>query len=169
MFRIQSGQFVFIRFFERINFKEKTSITDVIPLYFPFWEIEGKDNLEIGSFLFPGNGIQVPTETKTPFHFSEISGHIGIVDISTQPQGSQKKTLIYLPFYKVTVLFREKEFTFFISAVNGEVSGEPIPYISSRKIFKLFPLFMATFLILVVFCFLFVHILIAFASNLAAR
>ena len=81
---------------------------------------------------------------------------------------SKKMILYYLPFYKVILVFRDKEFHFFVNAVNGDVYGDPIPYISSKKIFKVFPLFITIFLTFFILCFLFDHVLLSVSSGLVA-
>ena len=137
-------------------------------MHLPFWEIEGKEQLERGSSQFPWKRLDIPAETKTFFDFKKVDGYVGIAGIDTQPVDSKKRILYYLPFYKVILVFREKEFQFFVNAANGGVYGDPIPYIPSKRIFKFFSLYITIFPTFFIFCFLFDHVLLSVSSSLVA-
>ncbi|MCP4218426.1 MAG: hypothetical protein GY765_27570 [bacterium] len=152
------------RDFEKIGFNESIEIRNASPAYIPFWHRQGKDKLITGSALFPEKEIKIPTGEKTFFDSDEARlKNIGIIDIDTSlesggvksqvpppPAGSAKQppkqTLYYIPFFKVVIVYNQKDFTFYVNAVNGEVAGEPIPYVPPDKAFRLFPLFIGIFL-----------------------
>lgn len=154
--------------FGKTGFPEEVEITDITPLYLPFWKIENKNNLKNGSTQFPEDIIKFSPENTTCLNIFELRGHVKIVDIGTQPSVSDKRILYYFPFFKVKVLFREEEFRFFINAVNGEVYGNPIPYIPTDKVFRLFPLFIFAFIIFITFSLLFDHVLVTLSSSFIA-
>lgn len=136
------------RDFEKMGFNEAIEIIHSVPAYFPFWHTEGSGMLERASVHFPEENIKIPSVEKMFFDSSTaIEKNIEFFSIDTQPEESEKRTLYYVPFFQVSILFNRKNFTFFINAVNGEVKGDPIPYISSQNTFKLFPLFITIFLL----------------------
>jgi len=149
------------RDFEKIGFNESIEIRESLPAYFPFWHVEGSRKLERASSQFQEVAIEIPSGEKVFFDApSAVEKNIELISIDTQPGESKKRTLYYVPFFQVDVLFNQKNYTFFINAVNGEVKGEPIPYISAEKTFKLFPLFIMIFLLFLTFNSVFDNMLI---------
>jgi hypothetical protein len=149
------------RDFEKIGFNEAIEIRESLPAYFPFWHVEGSRKLERASSHFQDETIDIPSGEKVFFNSaSAIEKNIEIIDIDTQPEESRKRTLYYVPFFQVELLFNQKNYTFFINAVNGEVKGEPIPFISSEKTFRLFPWFITIFLLFLIFNSVFDNMLI---------
>lgn len=142
------------RDFEKTGFNEKIEIADASPVFFPFWQADqaGKqDKLTRGSSQFPGEEISMPSGEKIYFNAGDaMENGIESIAIDTQPEVSKKRTLYYVPFFKARINFNRQDFFFFINAVNGEVFGDPIPYISSGTTFKLFPLFLGAFLFFLV-------------------
>ncbi|MCP4154805.1 MAG: hypothetical protein GY757_44195 [bacterium] len=170
------------RDFEKVGFDESVEIRDSVPVYFPFWEDGGtpppKDSpglnlsLKRGSSHFPEEGIPIPSGEKVFFDSAGIeSKNIEICGIDTQPgppgnpnqqnQPPVKQALYYIPFFQVSVLFNREQYTFFVNAVNGDVHGEPIPFIASDKVSKMFPLFIGSFLFFLVMCSVFNNMLVA--------
>ncbi len=146
----QLGMFL-KRDFEKTGFNENITIQRSVPLYFPFWGIEGSDKLERACSHFPGEYIKIPAGEKVFFdHEGTLEKNIEIQSIDTQPGTTKKRTLYYVPFFQVNIVFNRKDYTFFINAVTGAVSGDPIPYFSVEATFKLFLMFIAVFIILVV-------------------
>ena len=149
------------RDFEKTGFNEKIEIRNAAPAYFPFWHVEGSRKLERAGSHFQEETIEIPSGEKVFFDSSGVvEKNIEIIDIDTQPKESKKRTLYYVPFFQVDLLFNRENYSFFINAVNGEVKGDPIPYISSEKTFKLFPLFITIFLLLLIITSVFDNILV---------
>ncbi len=149
------------RDFEKTGFNEKIEIRNAVPAYFPFWHVEGSRKLERASSQFKEEKIGIPSSEKVFFDsVSAIEKNIETIDIDTQPKESKKRTLYYVPFFQVDLLFNQENYSFFINAINGEVKGEPIPYISSAKTFKLFPLFITIFLLLLIITSVFDNLLV---------
>jgi hypothetical protein len=156
------------RDFEKIGFNESIESRESLPAYFPFWHVEGSRKLERASSQFQEVTIEIPSGEKVFFDAaSAVEKNTEIISIDTQPAESKKRILYYVPFFQVDVLFNQKNYTFFINAVNGEVKGEPIPYISSEKTFKLFPLFITIFLLFLIFNSVFDNMLIVIPLCLA--
>ena len=156
------------RDFEKTGFNESIEIRESLPAYFPFWNVEGSRKLERASSQFQDETIEIPSGEKVFFDSATaVEKNIEIISIDTQPGESKKRTLYYVPFFKVDVLFNQTNYTFFINAVNGEVKGEPIPYISPEKTFKLFPLFITIFLLFLTFNSVFENALIVISLCLA--
>jgi hypothetical protein len=154
------------RDFDKIGFNEKIEICDSKPVYFPFWQIEGSNKLSRGSSAFPEESIIFPSGEKIFFEPQQAVGkNIEIKDIDTQPEISKGRTLLYVPYFKVIILFNNQRYSFFINAVNGEVQGDPIPYISSDKTSILFPLFIAIFILFLIINSIFNNMGIALVSS----
>lgn len=156
------------RNFEKKGFDEEIEIIDTIPAYIPFWEIEGEKELERGSSLFPEEKIKKLSVPKKFVSNSDLEGGIETVEIDTQPENSKKIVLHYIPFFKTEISYKDKKFPFFINAINGEVEGDPIPYVPTERTRKLFPLFITIFLIFIINCSLFNNIVIIMPLNLIA-
>jgi len=139
------------RDFEKTGFNEAITVQRSAPLYFPFWRVEGSDKLERACSHFPGEHIGIPAGEKVFFdHDGALEKSIEVLSIDTQPGTAKKRTLYYVPFFQVSIIFNRKNYTFFVDAVTGVVSGDPIPYFSVDATFKLFLMFIAIFLILLV-------------------
>lgn len=137
------------RDFEKTGFNEPITIRQSAPVYFPFWGVEGSDKLERACSHFPGEYIKIPAGEKVYFdHDGTLEKNIEVLSIDTQPVTAKKRTLYYVPFFQVDIVFNGKNYTFFVDAVTGAVSGDPIPYFSVEATFKLFLMFIAVFLIL---------------------
>ncbi len=156
------------RDFEKTGFNEVITIQRSAPLYFPFWRVEGSDKLERACSRFPGEHIKIPAGEKIFFdHDGTLEKNIEILSIDTQPGTAKKRTLYYVPFFQVNIVFNRKNYTFFVDAVTGAVSGDPIPYFSVEATFKLFLMFIAIFLILLVINSVFDNMLIVMPLCLA--
>lgn len=139
------------RDFEKTGFNEAITIQQAAPVYFPFWGVEGSDKLERACSHFPGEYIKTPAGEKVFFdHDGALEKNIEVLSIDAQPGTTKKRTLYYVPFFQVNIVFNRKNYTFFVDAVSGAVSGDPIPYFSVEATFKLFLMFIAVFLILLV-------------------
>jgi hypothetical protein len=157
------------RDFEKIGFNEEVEIADALPVFFPFWQVEGSHTLERACSHFPEDNIKLPPGEKIFFDSADANGKkIEIYSIDAQPEQDQKRNLYYVPFFQVTVLFNRKKYSFFINAVSGEVNGDPIPYISSEKALKLFPLFITIFLVFLAFNAVFDNMLVVMSLCLTA-
>lgn len=152
--------------FEKMGFNENLDIIDSIPVYFPFWHIEGEKEVDSASSRFPRKRSGLLSSNRTFFDARSVDYRIELIEIDTQPEDSRKRCLYYYPFFKVTVRFREKNFEFFVNAVSGEVFGEPIPFISGNEVSQFFPLFIAIFLSFLVVNYMFDHFFLSLAINL---
>jgi hypothetical protein len=131
---------------------EKIEIFDAIPVYLPFF-LPGGDRKESrllnASSRFKGKEIPMPGGEKINFNTASIiEKNIEIVPICSLPENSNKQALYYIPFFQAKVRLKELEYTFFINAVNGDIHGDPIPYISLDTASTLFPYFIGVFIIL---------------------
>lgn len=132
------------------GFKEEIEITDAEPVYFPFWRREENSRLDRASAQFSDRTISMPSETAVFFSPADAREKgVPLVAIDTQPNENTPRTLWLIPFFAVRIGFREEKYTLFVNAVTGEVNGDPLPYMSPEKTFKLFPLFISIFLVLV--------------------
>ena len=130
--------------------------------------MEGSDKLEKASSHFPGEQIKIPAGEKVFFDpVSVQEKKIETLSIDTQPESPKKRTLYYIPFYQVTILYNQKNYTFFIDAVTGAVSGSPIPYFSVEATYKLFMMFISIFLLLLVINSVFNNVLLVMLLCLA--
>ncbi|MCP5106001.1 MAG: hypothetical protein GY950_21635 [bacterium] len=156
------------RDFEKTGFNEKIEIRDAVPVYIPFWQTAERNELERASSRFADKRVNIPPGEKIFFNSkSIIEKNIEIISIDTQPEGKENRTLYYVPFFQVWVNFNREVYTFFINAVNGEVNGDPIPFISSNVTFKMFPLFITLCLLLLVFTSVFNNMLVVMPLCLA--
>lgn len=134
---------------------EKIEIVDAFPLYLPFLLPQGESKeirLLNGSARFQGKEIPIPGGEKINFDAASIiEKNIEIVPLCTLPENANKKILYYIPFFQVKVRLKEREYTLFINAVNGDINGDPIPYITSRIASALFPYFIGVFILLLLF------------------
>ncbi len=139
------------RDFEKMGFNEAISIRDSHPVFIPFWQVGESMELQRASSHFQEMKTTMPTGSKIFFnHRESLEKHIETFSIDTQPAVDTERTLYYIPFFQVSIVYDEKTYKFLVNAVNGTVSGEAIPYISSEKTFRLFPLFISVFLTMVV-------------------
>lgn len=157
------------RDFEKIGFNEDIKISDAVPVYFPFWQVEKNRKLLRAGSQFPETDIEPPSGEQVFFDSHDaLDKNIEVTSIDTQPPGDEKRTLFYVPFFQVTVEFNQKKYVFFINAVNGEVNGDPIPYISSEKTFALFPWFIGIFAVFMVLNIVFDNMLVVIPLCLIA-
>ncbi|MCK4835608.1 MAG: hypothetical protein KAT17_03185 [Candidatus Aminicenantes bacterium] len=151
--------------FKKMGFAEDIRIFQSIPVYFPFWQLEGAKVLKRGSSSFPADHINLLSANRLFFDASKVDYRTEVVDIDTQPQESKKRILIYCPFFKVIVIFREKKYHYFVNAVTGEVHGEPIPFISGKDMNPLFVLFLIIFVGFLGLNYFIDHFIISVALN----
>lgn len=152
--------------FEKMGFNEELDIVDSIPVYFPFWQLEGESEVISASSRFPKNRTGLLSANRIFFDARTVDYRIELIEIDTQPEESQKRYLYFYPFFKVLVRFREKQYEFFVNAVSGEVFGDPIPFISGNEVSHFFPLFMTIFLSFLVANYMFDHFFLSIAINL---
>ncbi|HLP59379.1 MAG TPA: PepSY domain-containing protein [Candidatus Deferrimicrobium sp.] len=163
----QLGMFL-KRDFDKTGFNEAIKIQGSMLYYFPFWQVGGSDKLEKACSRFPGEQTRIPAGEKI---FFDPAGarekNIETLSIDTQPGIAKKRNLYYIPFYQVDIMFNRNKYTFYIDAVTGAVSGSPIPYFSVAATYKLFLIFMALFLLLLVINSVFANMLIVIPLCLA--
>ncbi|HLP47242.1 MAG TPA: PepSY domain-containing protein [Candidatus Kapabacteria bacterium] len=163
----QLGMFL-KRDFDKTGFNEAIKVQGSALYYFPFWQVGGSDKLEKACSRFPGEQIRIPAGEKIFFDpAGALEKNIETLSIDTQPGMAQKRTLYYIPFYQVDIMFNRNKYTFYIDAVTGAVSGSPIPYFSAAATYKLFLIFMALFLLLLVINSVFANMLIVIPLCLA--
>ncbi len=123
------------RDFEKTGFNEVITIQRSAPLYFPFWRVEGSDKLERACSRFPGEHIKIPAGEKIFFdHDGTLEKNIEILSIDTQPGTAKKRTLYYVPFFQVNIVFNRKNYTFFVDAVTVKaLSGAELGFISDER------------------------------------
>lgn len=154
--------------FEKTGFSENFKIANSYPLYLPFWETEEEKQLERGSSKFTDEFIDFPSKEKRTFDFEGIAGEIEVIEPDTQPESEKKRDLCYMPFYSVVINYRDKEYTYFINGLSGEVTGDPIPYESSEETIKMLPLFLMIFFIAFIVNFFFDNIVASILVNIIA-
>lgn len=152
--------------FKKMGFDEDFRIVDSVPVYIPFWKMEGAEKLKRGCSRFPGDEVSLISTPRIFFDASRVDFRIEIFDIDTQPPGTRKRILYYYPFFRVDIIFREKKYPFFVNAVTGEVFGDPIPRISGKDVTGLFPLFLGIFLVFLAVNYLFDQFFFAFFLNI---
>jgi len=154
--------------FEKIGFSEEFKIINNFPLYIPFWDVEDSKVLSVGSSQFREDGAVKPSEEKVIFDFDSISGSIEIIEPDIIPELDEKKTLCYLPFYKVIINYKGEEYDFLVNGMSGEISGDPIPFVSVMEAGSLFPQFLMIFLAAFIINFIFDNIFLAISTNIIA-
>ncbi|MEN8153900.1 MAG: hypothetical protein ABFR75_07735 [Acidobacteriota bacterium] len=152
--------------FEKTGFSENFKIINSYPLYLPFWETEAKKQLERGNSRFADEFINIPSEEKKTFDFEEAAGEIEVLEPDTQPESGKKRNLCYMPYYAVVINYKDKEYTFYINGINGVVTGDPIPYVSSDETIKLLPLFLLIFAAAFIVNYFFDNLIIALIINI---
>lgn len=152
--------------FKKMGFNEELEIVDSIPVYFPFWQVEGESEVISASSRFPKKKTGLLSANRIFFDPRTVDYRIELIEIDTQPEESQKRFLYYYPFFKVLVRFREKKYEFFVNAVSGEVFGDSIPFISGNEVSHFFPLFITIFLSFLVVNYMFDHFFLSVAINL---
>lgn len=151
--------------FEKKGFNEELEIVDSIPVYFPFWKVEGEQQAVSGSSRFPQKTTGLLPTNRVLFDAKAVDYRIEVVEIDTQPDKSRKRSLYYYPFFKITVKFREKNHDFFVNAVSGDIFGDPIPFISGNEVSPFFPLFLTIFLVFLVVNYIFDRFILSIAIN----
>lgn len=137
------------RDFEKLGFDELIEVCGVAPYFIPFWQVEGRERLERASAYFPNDTAAKPSGSRVFFSDTDIAEKgIEVLSIDTQPAGDKTRTLYYLPFFETEISFNEGHYTFYVSAADGAVYGEPIPFISPERSSRLFYLFIGLFLAL---------------------
>jgi len=154
--------------FEKIGFSEEFIVLSIYPVYMPFWDIKGSKNLLRGSAVFSDETIVRPSEERVIFDFDSIFGKIDIDEPDVVPESDHNKVLCYLPFYKVTINYKDEEHSFLVNGMSGDISGDPIPFVSIEEADSLFPQFVFTFLIAFVINFFFNNLFLSIFSNLVA-
>lgn len=154
--------------FEKIGFSEEFRIINRYPLYIPFWDVEGSRVLEKGSSHFDGVDTVIPSEEKIIFDYDSILGSVDIMEPDIVPDEAEKKTLCYIPFYKVIINYKGTEYDFLINGMSGEITGNPIPFVSVKEAGALFPQFALIFIVAFVINFLFDNLYLAIFSNIVA-
>lgn len=167
---IEPDQIIFYlkRDFEKIGFNENIKIIKFLPVYFPFWQVKGEAKLERGSSQFFDEIIKSESGTKIFFNASDIDYTIEIIEIDTQPETEEKRILFYIPYFKVDISFKGKAYRFFVNAANGEVSGNPIPYMSDKETKRIFPLFLLILITFLIINYFFDTPFLSIALNIAA-
>ncbi len=132
--------------FGKIGFSENYRVINKNAVYIPFWEIEGSEFLESASSKLEIGKIPKPSIEKRVFDFSGDNSSVEKVDPDTQPDKDGKRTLYFMPYYRIVINFKEKEYSFYVDALNGRVTGEPIPFISAKELGNYFPFFIIMFL-----------------------
>ena len=154
--------------FEKTGFSEEFKIINRYPLYIPFWDVEGTKALLKGSSQFLESNTIRPSEEKIIFDFDSISGSIDIIEPDIIPEEEEKKILCYLPFYKVVINYKGDEYDFLVNGMSGEISGDPIPFVSVKETGSLFPQFLMIFLVAFVINFIVDNLLFAIFVNIIA-
>ena len=154
--------------FEKTGFSEEFKIINNYPVYIPFWDVEGSKVLSGGSSQFREDGAVKPSGEKAIFDFDSISGSIEIIEPDIIPGKDEKKILCYLPFYKVIINYRGEEYDFLVNGMSGEISGDPIPFVSVKEAGSLFPQFLLIFLVAFVINFIFDNLFLAISTNIIA-
>jgi hypothetical protein len=156
------------RDFKKTGFNEAIKIQYSVLYYIPFWHVTGSDKLEKACSRFPEEQIKIPVGEKIFFAPGDAGEkQIETLSIDTQPLSTKKRTLYYIPYYQVSILYNQKTYTFFIDAVTGSVTGNPIPYFSIEATYKLFLAFIGLFLLLLAINSVFNNMLIVIPLCLA--
>ena len=140
--------------FEKTGFSENYRIINQYPLYMPFWGLGESDFLESASSKIDAGKIPKPSQERRIFDLSEMAESVEKEDPDSQPDIEDKRSLYYLPFYKIVINFKDKEYQFYVDALSGRIFGEPIPFMSAKEIGKYFPFF-----ILMLITFFFINLL----------
>ena len=154
--------------FEKTGFQEDFRIVNRYPVYIPFWDVEGSRVLHQGSSRYRDEEAVIPSEEKILFDFESIMGTVEVVEPDIVPSEDEKKVLCYLPFYVVNIRYKEKEYGFLVNGMNGEITGDPIPFLSVNDAGALFPQFLLIFLVAFVINFLFDNLYLSVFLNIAA-
>lgn len=154
--------------FEKTGFSEEFRIINRYPVYIPFWDVEGSRVLEKGSSHYYEEEVVFPSEEKIIFDYNLILGSVDIIEPDVVPENEGKKTLCYLPFYRVIINYKEKEYEFLVNGMSGEITGDPIPFVSVKEAGALFPQFAMVFLVAFVINFLFDNLFLAVFMNIVA-
>lgn len=153
------------RDFKKIGFSENYKIINKYPVYLPFWEVGENNFLESASSQIKIGKIPKPSQERLVFDFKEMAEQVETENPDTQPDIDKKRTLYYIPFYRIILNFREKEYSFFIDALSGKVIGDPIPFMSAKEIGRYFPLFILMLIIFFVVNLFFNNIIISLFLN----
>jgi hypothetical protein len=154
--------------FERTGFSEQFKVLQVYPVYIPFWDFDKETLLKKGSSRFRKEEALRPSEEKQIFNFESVAESIEIIEPDTIPGHEGKRKLCYLPFFRIIINYKGEEYDFFVNGMNGQVSGDPIPFVPVKEAGALFPQFLAVFLVAFIVNFLFDNLLLAVFSNLVS-
>ncbi len=154
--------------FKKTGFSEDFRIINRYPVYMPFWDIEGSRVLEKGSSHYKKEEAVTPSEEKIIFDYDSILGSVEVIEPDLMPEGSEKKILCYLPFYRVVINYKDVEYDFLINGMSGAITGDPIPFVSVKEAGALFPQFALIFAVAFVINFLFDNLYLAIFSNIVA-
>ncbi len=127
---------------EKSGFHENIVINTIRPVQIPFWSSPVKNELLSGHSIFPSTAIPLPAGNQIFFERETGSGEAAtVLQPNLLPANLKDPALIYIPFHEAGVIYKEKEHTFFISAITGRVYGAPLPFIPAARTLPLFPLF----------------------------
>jgi hypothetical protein len=152
--------------FEKMGFDEEIRVVNSVPVYIPFWKLEGMEKLKRSCSRFPAEEVNILSTKKVFFDASRIDFRIEVMEIDTQPRSIEKRILYYYPFFRMDIIFREKKYKFFVNAVTGDVYGESIPYISGNDVNRLFPLFLIIFAVFLAVNYFFDHFFVSISLNI---
>ncbi|MEN8222144.1 MAG: hypothetical protein ABFR36_02700 [Acidobacteriota bacterium] len=154
--------------FEKTGFSEEFRLINRYPVYIPFWDVEGSRALEKGSSNFKSDDEVRPSEEKIVFDHDSVTGSVEVVEPDIVPEKAGKKILCYLPFYRVVINYKGEEYDFLVNGMSGEITGDPIPFVSVKEAGALFPQFALIFIVAFVINFLFDNLFLAVFSNIVA-
>ncbi len=154
--------------FKRTGFSETFEIMNSYPVYIPFWDMSEKSVLLKGSSQFKNESVVRPSGEKTVFDFDSIAGSIEMIEPDMIPEIDKDKVLCFLPFYKILIKYRGEEYGFLVNGMNGEVTGDPIPFVSDKDAKDLFPMFITIFFVAFIVNLLFDHLILSVFLNVVA-
>mgnify|MGYP005619552587 CR=1 FL=1 len=120
-------------------------------LYIPFWEVNSNSQLQRACATFPEISLNKPAATRQVFLPDQQPPGSVILAVDTQPGESAERRLLYIPFYRIPVTHRKKEYYFLCNAVSGSVYGPSIPREPNPRASRLFRLFAGIFLVVLAF------------------
>lgn len=151
--------------FEKMGFDEDFYIVYSVPVYIPFWQLEGMEKLKRGCSRFPVDDVNLLSTNRKFFDPNRLDFRIEVLDIDTQPAASQKRILYYYPFFRLDIEFREEKYRFFVDAVTGAVFGDSIAFISGKHINRMFPLFLLFFVVFLAVNYFFNQLFVSISIN----
>lgn len=120
-------------------------------LFIPFWEEKNNPQLQRACAIFPDISTNKPAAPRQIFVPEQQPPGSVILEVDTQPGESTGQRLIYIPFYRIPLIHRQKTYHFLCNAVSGSVCGPPIPREPDPRISRLFRLFAGIFLVILAF------------------